>query len=147
VKKVIGLILVTCLSILCGCTDNDGCSEERREVKTLDDFGCENSTYTAIILSNTDFSLIRNQEDYESVIKTICSPNIDWLRYDMIAGQLRLNTGLSSITPYMSMDCASNTVRFDIDVVTNDALNAPEVAFTAIFPKLENDQDIFVNFD
>jgi len=138
---------VASLLLVCACSDGDSCSESREETKTLDDFGCENSAHNSIILSNTDFSLIRSQEDFEAVIKTLCMPDIDWLKYDMIAGQLRLESGFRSIKTFMSMDCRSNTVMFNIKVETLDTQEAPEVAFTAIFPKLENDQDIFVNFE
>ena len=147
VKKVLVYALWVCLIGVYGCSESDVCSGERNRVDTLDDFDCENSTTTSIILTSTEFILVRRQEDFEAMVKTLCSPSIDWSKYDLIAGNLDVENSVLTITPFVSFDCATNTVQLDIEILTSTVLDPADIAFTAIIPKLENDEELFVNFE
>jgi len=147
VKKVLVSTLLVCVIGIYGCSNNDVCSGERNRAETLDDFGCENSSANSIILTSTEFSFVRNQEDFDAMVKTLCSPSIDWGMYDLIAGHQIVESVVTDIKPYVSIDCSTNTVQVDIEIQTSDVQEPSEIAFTAIIPKLENDQELFVNFE
>lgn len=146
-KKEVISTLLACMIFLCACTESDICSGDRIRAETLDDFGCRNSANTALILTSTEFSLVRNQSDYETVVKTICNPVIDWTVYDLIAGNLESAYVVTDIRSFVTLDCTTNTLLVDIEVRTSDVLEPSEVAFTVFFPKLENDQELFVQFE
>ena len=147
VKKVFVYSLLVSLAFYVGCTEVEDCAGDRKRAKTLENFGCENVATTAIVLTSSEFSFLRNQEDFESIVKTLCRPSIDWSEYDLIAGNISSEYTVTDIRPFVRVDCSTSTVIVDIQIQESTILNPSEVAFTAIFPKLENDQELFVNFE
>jgi len=130
------------------CAENDFCSGERIGVDTLDDFGCQNnSTANSVILTSAEFILVRNQEDFESMVMTLCSSTIDWSEYDLIAGNLQVEETVTDIRPFVSIDCSTNTVKVEFEILTSNVQDPSEITFSAFIPKLENDQELFVNFE
>lgn len=148
-KKVFFALLTisgffTCVS---SCTSDGSCSSGEVSIQDLQDFGCNNTAFSMTVATLNDFELIRTQEDYDRQISAQCTPSIDWTEHDMIAGMIQLNQGLSSIDKVLVMNCAQNTLTLSITVTKSASLDAPNVSFNAIIPKIKDEQNLFVDFN
>lgn len=148
-KKVFFILLtisgfLTCVS---SCTSDDSCNSGEVSIQDLQDFGCNNTAFSMTVATLNDFELIRTQEDYDRHISAKCTPLIDWTGSDMIAGMIQLNQGLSSIDKVLVMNCAQNTLTLSITIMTSATLDAPNVSFNAIIPKIKDEQNLFVDFN
>ena len=149
VKKVIMRSLFYVIFILSfslvGCSDDDQCKSGPLDIITMADLGCEVPPHQISIKSTKEFELIRNEEQFQSLLISPCRPNIDWAAYDMIAGSINLQNGLVRLEHGAYYNCQDNKLAITITVFLNDAAVALPVGFAFLIPKLHDTETPYVS--
>ncbi len=135
---IIGLVLTS-------CSTEDDCHSGPLDIITLEDLGCDVPAYQLSIKSSNEFELIRNQEQYLSLLSSPCRPKIDWEVYDMIAGTLNIPNGLLRLEHAADYNCMDNKLSISIMVFLNESTVALPVGFAFIIPKLNDTETPYVN--
>jgi hypothetical protein len=135
-------ILAFCLT---ACSDEE-CITGGIEIRDIEDFGCGNTAFSMEVNTSNEFELIRNQDEFEMLVASNCSPDINWQEFDLIAGQRSFDRGVDSVVKSLVRDCLNNQVILRITFNLNDTTEAVTISFNTLIPKLSNDQLIFVEF-
>jgi hypothetical protein len=141
-KSLVLLVGVLSFALLSSCSDS--CETGEVDILGLEDLGCANPTYELKLLSNNEFEFIRNQSQFDELIVSSCDASIDWVNHDLIVGMARLTNGLSNIDKELVRDCKMNRLNLTFTISTNASLNAPEISFNALIPKVDNTEGLFV---
>lgn len=145
VNKIVILCSFICIMTV-SCSEDPECQEGTIEVSGLEERGCTNSPYNITVATLNEFELIRNQEDYDLFIDAKCNPDIDWFKYDLIAGMIGLNKSLAGIDKQLVMNCRTNRLILTFTFRVHQTQAAPIISFDALIPKLKDEQDFFVEF-
>ena len=92
-----------------------------------------------------EYRLIRSKIEYDSLVDGRCHPGIDFSKYDLIVGAQALTTGLDTVIYESNRICPENQLFITITIKrTYTSVGTGGVGYNAIIPKLENENDLFV---
>jgi hypothetical protein len=141
------LIVTICSAFKCNKEDeNIACSSGPLVIKSLEtEYGCINTPMQMnISLSNT-YRLINSQAEFANLVTGSCLPTIDFAQYTLLIGKQTLNGGLSNISYEANKDCSTGGYVVNVTITKNLALQAPNVTYHLLLPKIQNSSLVQVN--
>jgi hypothetical protein len=146
-KKNIVLILIIYLLVgLNSCDKSEDCKTSDLVVKNIEsEYGCPDTRYGLQIAISNDFFIIRSQQDFENKVTGSCSPKINFSSYDLVIGKKGLSSGNSSINYKLTKDC-SNILKLLVTFNQSETMNAPNITYHALIPKLGDEETVKVEF-
>ena len=143
------LLIISMLIIgLSSCNNNvqNACTNSIINVSHLEtEYGCSNVN---IDLSET-YMIISNPLDFSEFVNTTCQSDIDFTNFDLVIGKKGLTNGLSSIEYGLIENCETENLNLTITFNLNETTVAPNIAYNALIPKLNENQvltvDIVIN--
>jgi hypothetical protein len=148
-KTIFALLLLTTVCSAFKCNKEDApvvCSSGPLVLKSLEsEYGCSNTPMQMHINLNNSYRLINTQAEFNSLVTGSCLPNIDFNQYTLLIGKQALTGGLQNITYTALNDCNSNTQTVNVQITKNLALNAPNVTYHVLLPKVASTSSVQVN--
>ncbi len=129
------LSLCVALLFLVGCSDTDNCESGSIETLCLEDLGCTNAVRLVKLNSTKELELIKNQEEFDQLVVAPCDLVIDWQKYDLIIGTVRLNQGFIGMKKTAVFDCVQNQIEMTIEIFLSNSADAPTVTWSFLVPK------------
>jgi hypothetical protein len=136
-------IIVSLLSL--SCEKDEECQVKVLEVKQLDSYyaDCIDPRYSLKIDLSDNHTIIRSQQEFESKVSGSCNPVIDFSSYDLVIGKKRLTSGNDFINYRLVKDC-SNKAKLTVTFHQNVTLEAPDLTYHALIPKLGDEETVNV---
>jgi hypothetical protein len=137
-------LFLSILGLLLSCTNSNECEDV---TLTIDHLDCENSKYSLSIDLMNDYTIIRSEEGYNSLVKGICHPGIDFSKYDLIIGTQSSGNENDTIIYDLRRTCPEMQLTLNIEVIQS-ALTRPDfVTYHALIPKLGDEETVIVNIN
>lgn len=143
-KYIIYIALLISFTLLSACSSDD-CESTRARTTGLEALSCGDRAYDLSINTESDFELIRSQDDYARLVTGICNPTIDWTQYDLIIGNAPITHELVRIDSYVYRDCTNNVINLDVTIVLNTVEVDKTISWSALIPKLSDQESIYVH--
>lgn len=143
-RRIFYLIFLLGFSLL-GCNDEDQCKSGPLDIITMEDLGCNVPAQQVSIKSAKEFELIRDEDQFQSLLISPCMPTIDWVAYDMIAGSINLQNGLVRLEHGAFFNCRDNKLAITITAFLNESTVALPVGFAFLIPKLHDTETPYVS--
>ena len=148
-KKFLLISILSLAVFSCNDDDNDCVDSVYVTTSLEEEYGCANTEsemYVPSAPENT-FTVITNQEDFDSQVEGTCKPDIDFEAYDLIIGNYVLNSGYTNITYELSEDCDSQALELDVDFYITDEVITQDVTYHVLTPKITNIASLTVDID
>ena len=112
-----------------------------------DEYGCSDTRFLEVALSE-DYALVRSQEEFEALVTgEECSPEINFTKYDLVIGKKGLPSGNASIDYELGYTCNRGELLLQVTFNQNDYLEAPNVTYHALIPKLSEGEYVSVELE
>ncbi|MGB3606006.1 MAG: hypothetical protein WA775_02100 [Psychroserpens sp.] len=143
----LSLFLLVLSTASCSDDDDGQCSPAIIAVTSLEDeYGCTNTPDQMEIDLTEDFIIISTQAQFDNLVTGSCTPDIDFVTYDLLIGKKQLSSGLEKITYDNLMgNCNNNELALNITFTQNIATIAPNVTYHLLVPKLQDGEVIIVS--
>jgi len=133
------------VSIAMSCSDDDACSDAVINTMSLEnEYGCVDTKHQMEIDLMDNFTIIKNQADFDNLVTGSCQPTIDFDIYDLVIGKKGLTSGNESIAYTLVEDCESGDQTLTVTFHQNLTSVAPNLTYHALIPKLENGQQLSI---
>jgi len=139
-KKGLFCLLLVSL-ILQACSDNNDCTSGEVDVITLSDLGCNNAERVVRVNSTKELELVRDQTTFDAIVIAPCELDIDWQKYDLVLGSIRLSRGFIGMNNSAVFDCVENRIEMTVEIALSASTDAPTVTWSFLIPK---DSDFFI---
>ncbi|WP_339653671.1 hypothetical protein [uncultured Salegentibacter sp.] len=133
------------LCFLLSCNSDDYCENSRIATTSLEDeYACNDTRYSLDISTTEQFELITNLDEYEDKITGTCDPTlIDFEKFDLIIGKVRLGSGNDSIDYSLIESCTEGRSLY-VTFIQNDTMVAPVITYHVLVTKAELNKTIEV---
>lgn len=148
-KSIKHIFFLCALVFAFSCNSDDDCGSPVWSTPTnLEvEYGCVNTKYQMEINLTDNYTIIRSQQEFDSLITGTCTPTIDFSTYDLIIGKKALTSGNTNIEyNYMKHPC-SNAKYLDVIFIQNATTEAPNLTYHALVPKLDTNETINVTLE
>lgn len=126
--------------------ESKACVSGPLAIKTLEsEYGCTNTAMQLNINLSNNYRLINSTAEFTSLVTGSCMPAIDFSQYTLLIGKQSLNNGLQRINYEVLNDCASSKYIVNVTLVKNITLQAPNVTYHLLLPKIQNNSSLQVN--
>jgi len=143
--KIKYFTLVMILFVFISCNDDDECSDSDITITSLEnEYGCIETKYQMEIELINDYTIIKNQSDFDSLVTGSCQPTIDFDMYDLAIGKKGLLSGNDTIAYDLEEDCESGDQTLTVTFNQNPTAQAPDLTYHALIPKLGNGQELTI---
>ena len=146
-KKIMikSLFLIFLIGFI-SCNKNDDCNSTDLVVTSLEsEYGCNDTRYDLEIDLSNNYAIIHSQQDFENKVTGNCIPEIDFSSFDLVIGKKGLSSGNSSIDYKLTRDC-SNQITLIVTFNQSETMNAPNITYHALIPKLGDEETVNVEF-
>ena len=110
-------------------------------------YGCSDTRYLEVALSE-NYALVRSQEEFEALVTGEgCSPEIDFIKYDLVIGKKGLPSGNTSIDYELGYTCNRGELLLQVTFNQNGYLEAPNITYHALIPKLSEGEYVSVELE
>ena len=146
IKILTKSLLLICLTGLISCDKNDDCDSTDLIVTSLEsEYGCDDTRYDLEIDLSNNYTIIHSQQEFENKVTSNCIPDIDFSSFDLVIGKKGLSSGNSSIDYKLTKDC-SNQITLLVTFNQGETMNAPNITYHALIPKLGDEETVNVEF-
>ena len=147
--KILAVLLPMFLLQLCSNEsnelENNDCENTNLSVFSLEEeYGCINTKYDLSIDLSENFTVIRTQNDFNTMVSGECQPNIDFDTYDLVIGKKGLTNGNDTISYVLIENCETLNLELTVTFNQNATTEAPNLTYHALIPKLIDAQTISV---
>jgi hypothetical protein len=109
------------------------------------EYGCVNTKYQMQIALQNNFKVIQSQAEFTAQVTGTCMPIIDFSNYALIIGKKGLTNGNRNISYALVRDCPNNKMTLNVTLQNDLTLNAPNITYHALVPKLNTNEQVAVN--
>jgi len=144
IKHIISLF--TFLLLIFSCSEKDNCNDLLFIVKQ---FGCEYTKYSTFLYIDlrNDYTIIRSQESFDSLVSGKCHPEINFSQYDLVIGR-QSSPNLNYTIEYdLRRVCPDNKLTLTINIIQSDATQPDNVTYHALIPKLGDGETLYVRIN
>lgn len=137
------LFIVICFLIYTSCSEDNHefkCIEGQIEIAHLD---CD-SGYLFMDLIYEDFTIIRSNSSYDSIMLGTCHQAIDFSKFDLIAGWVHSPSMIDTIIYELVGICPENRLVLTVEVFLNGAAMPDGRVWNAVIPKLSEQESLNV---
>lgn len=140
------IICVFSLVLISSCSEDDACTSSTLPVTDLEsEYGCINTPGQVNIDLTEEYIIIRSQSEFDSLVTGSCTPQIDFVTYDLLIGKKGLVSGLETIDyDGLTLNCNNGQLNLTVTFVLNATTEAPNVTYHVLVPKLEPNESINV---
>jgi len=127
--------------------DDNNCLELNIDIDITsleNEYGCVDTKYQMEINLSEDYTIIRNQSDFDNLVTGSCQPTINFSNYDLIIGKKGLTNGNSTIDYVLTQHCETGNQTLKVTFNQNDTTVAPNLTYHALIPKLGEEQELNV---
>ncbi len=141
------LMVTICSAFKCNKEEESkACVSGPLAIKTLEsEYGCTNTAMQLNINLSNNYRLINSTAEFTSLVTGSCMPAIDFSQYTLLIGKQSLNGGLSNISYVANKDCSTGGYVVNVTITKNLALQAPNVTYHLLLPKIQNNSSLQVN--
>jgi len=145
-KNIILLIIVLIGFYSCKKIDeNNNCENKKKSITNLEsEYGCVNTKGQMQIDLLNDFTIIKTQIIFDSLVSGNCNPNIDFNTYDLLIGKKGLANGNDTIYYELTENCETENLNLKVNFINNMTMIAPNITYHSLIPKLKSGQSIDV---
>jgi hypothetical protein len=108
------------------------------------EYGCVDTKDLMKIDLLEDYIIIRNQDDFDSLVSGSCNPIIDFDTYDLVIGKKGLPNGNNTIYYKLYENCETKSLTLQVSFINSMIMIAPNLTYHSLIPKLKNGQNINV---
>jgi len=138
------IISIILLSILTSCKKND-CNEEILTTKHLEnEYGCENTKYSLVILRQNSGKIIRSKAEYDTQVNGPCHPDIDFSKYDLVIGNQSSGNENDTILYDYRSTCPNKELTLTVDIIQSLLTRPDNVVYHALIPKLGDEETLLI---
>jgi len=144
------LIFILSSAQLCSSNDDDQepCDNTTLSVVTLEsEYNCLDTKHQLDINLIDDFTIIRNQTDYDTMVYGDCNPNINFSTYDLLIGKKELNSGNHTIEYLLIKNCETTDLELTVIFNQMDAPIISNLTYHILVPKLIENQTVLVDIE
>jgi hypothetical protein len=141
IKLFISLLLLAIIA----CSDDNNCANINLNATSLEtEYECLDTRYQIDINLSNDYTIIRNQTDFDNLVSGSCEPTIDFSKYDLVIGKKGLLNGNSSIDYQLVENCKTNNLLLQVTFFQNETTEAPNLTYHSLIPNLVDEQTVDV---
>ena len=137
------------LTLILSCNNDDTCGYPNWVTPNNleNEYGCVDTKYQMDIELNDDYIIIRSQQSFDELITGDCSPQINFLIYDLLIGKKELTTGNASINYYLMKHPCNGQFYLEVNFYGNQTTEASNLTYHALIPKLNNNEIINIGLN
>jgi len=144
-KKSFRIVFFGVFLILFSCSSDEDCVPTIIGTTNLElQYDCLSTTATVDIDLENTYTIIRNQDDYDTLVSGSCDVEIDFTRFDLLIGKEQLTTGFDGISYFMFLECEDNSLQLEISIGLTEAIVSPNITYHVLFPKFVIERDVAV---
>lgn len=135
-------LLMFGIIIVLSCT-KEACEDKQLPVFSMEDeYGCENTKYQMNIVLFEQFTILRNQSEFDLLVSGSCDVQVDFTKFDLVIGKRGLTNGNTRIEYELWDRCDMENLQLGITFYQNITTEAPNLTYHALVEKLETDAEI-----